>query len=181
VLCCSLAEAVVALQHCRAHLRPGGTLRLAVPDPNWDLRAALTEKQQATGAPEEAPLFSRRLQTAPVCPAAINRGDGIPGIPALAPTSVDAARVQALHRDLFARDARAQHCVQYTALHLLGLARSVFPHATLVEHTDDSGLFHGFEGVYADGTDVLEFGFIQRSSFGDQRDRARSIVLDLHN
>jgi len=191
----SLAEAIVALQNCHAQLVVGGTLRVAVPDVNWDLgRAAETNPTACDG---RSSLFTTTLATAALCPRhTMTMTDSqVPAEDSGSPPKDSGA----VWRALFAKDARALHCVQYTRAHLLGMARSVFAVATAVEYTDDCGQFRGFGALYdsdnvsaswgPDSSDgvrysdrrvhVLDHGFIQRSSFGDKAELSRSIIVDM--
>lgn len=166
----------MALNNCYKYLKDGGTLRLAVPDINWDLRLSeFTYRGNESGCQclrTWPSTFDRTLATIANCTNYnVSEGD---------------ITSRVMHPELFARDIRALHCVQYTLSHILGLVRSVFSRVAVVEYTDDCGWFHSYSSLYTDSdwdgniVHVLKYGFIQRSSFGDQGQRARSIIVDMY-
>ena len=153
----------------------GGVLRIAVPDANWHTPIDTGDLSKPFGV---ISVLRNLVDSMPPC-----SGLETP-IELDLDLDLDLA-VRKSYQQLFERDMRSLHCVQFTLPHLLGLVRSVFrSEPVVVEYTDNWGVFHSFREVYGEAADegsssLLERGYIQRSSFGVKSNSTRSIIVDV--
>jgi hypothetical protein len=165
----SLEAAHVAARNCYAHLSPGGTLRIAVPDPNHQSDApVLRGSSSSSSSSSSVDSTAAAAATTAAAPAESEVDDQLK-----LPNWLEARHLTA--------DMRDGHSVQYTVQLLSSVCTAAgFESIILQEWNDSSGQFHSralLSGASLQA-DAQRFGAVKRSAAGGDSSGGVSIVLD---
>jgi predicted SAM-dependent methyltransferase len=154
----TLDEAIVAAMNCYKYLKPGGVLRLAVPDLLW---FSMSTEESAAAA------RSKWTTNSVICGL-----DSLQYFNDFMSASAVLSWIYCLMESgLLRKELTAKHRVQYSAFSLQALLRSVGFSTQLLEWTDENGVSYSQNWNSADG-------HIKRSHKNGYK--SRSIIIDAY-